>query len=121
MNDQHPSASDTFRASDVMRGMLITAIVALVGYFAVLPAPAPGHGGFVMTHTGSLMLLVGVAMQLTILVGRPLLARYERARGIEGRLSPVAIHFLQLIADGLTVLLFALAVFGGISRAESGI
>lgn len=119
--DQQSPVSNSFHASDAARGVLITGIIAIIGYFAMVPAPAPEQGGFWITHTGLSMLLVGIVLQLTIVFGRPQLARYERANGLEGQLSPMAIHVLQLLADGVTVLLFALAVFGGISSFESGI
>jgi hypothetical protein len=120
-SDNQPSAANSFRTVDAARGMLITAVVGFVGYFAVIPAPASGQRGFSPTHNGLLMLLVGVALQLAIIFGRPLIARFERARGMEGQISPMVIHFLQLLADGVTILLFALAVFGGITQAESSI
>src|ERR1700741_3104026 len=113
--------SSSLRGSDALRGVVITFIAGFVGYFPRLPAPEPGQSGFVITHAGMLMLLTGIALQLSIIFGRPLVARFERLQGMEGQISPMAIYVLQLLADGLTVLLFALAVFGGITRFENSI
>ena len=121
IRDNRSSATSSFRTVDTARGMLITVVVTMIGYFAVIPAPAPGQGGFFITHNGLAMLLIGAVLQLVIIFGRPLIARFERAQGMEGQISPMVIHVLQLLADGLTILLFAVAVFGGISQVESGI
>jgi len=121
MSDSRPSVFESLRATDAIRGVLITAIVGVVGYFAVRPAPESGQGGFALTRYGWLMLLIGVALQLVIIFGRPLMVRFERARDMEGQISPIVIYVLQLLADGVTVLLFALAVFGGLSRVESSL
>ena len=115
------SAANSFRTIDAARGLLITVTIGIVGYFAVIPPPASGQSAFSITHSGLSMLLVGVVLQLAIIFSRPLVARFERARGMEGQISPMVIHVLQLLADGLTVLLFALAVFGGITQAASSI
>jgi hypothetical protein len=120
-NENRPPALASFRTVDAIRGMLITVIIGIVGYFVIVPAPDPAPGGFSMTHTGLSMLLIGAVLQLAIIFGRPLIARFERAQGLPGQVSLMAIHVMQLLADGLTVLLFALAVFGGISRFENGI
>jgi len=111
--------SNPWRALDAARGLLITLIGGVIGYFAIVPAPASSR--FWISHNGLLQLSIGVALQLAIVVGRPLLTRYERAHGLEGQLSPMLIHVLQLVADGASVLLFALAVFGGIASFENGI
>jgi hypothetical protein len=119
--NEPPSADASIRGADAARGVLITAVVGFVGYFAVVPAPAPDKSRFWITHNGLAMLLVGVVLQLAIVFGRPLVARFERARGMEGQLSPMLVHVMQLLADGATVLLFALAVFGGITQVESDV
>jgi hypothetical protein len=56
-----------------------------------------------------------------MLLGNWLVGRYERAHGLEGQLAPTARHILGLVADGVSVLLFALAVFGGIAGAALSI
>jgi len=120
-SDNPPSTVNSLRAADAVRGLLITVIIGIVGYFAIIPPPASGKSTFSITHNGLSMLLIGAVLQLAIIFSRSLIARFERAQGMEGQLSPMVIHILQLLADGVTVLLFALAVFGGITQAESSI
>lgn len=115
-NDNRHTTINSLRAVDAARGAIITVIAGVVGYFALAPAPKPGQGELSISPTGLSMLLIGITLQLAILFGRPLIARFERARGLEGQVSPIAFHVFQLLADGLTVLLLALAVFGGIAR-----
>jgi hypothetical protein len=115
------SNANSLRAADAARGVLITVISGVVGYFALIPAPKSGEGGFWITHNGLSMLLVAIALQLAIIFGRPLLARFERAQGMDGQVSPMAIHVAQLLADGATVLLFALAIFGGMAAFNNSI
>ena len=109
------SSLDSLRLADAARGIVITVIAAVIGYFVLAPS-----GRAVSRFTMS-MLVVGGCLQAAIVFARPLLARFERAHGLEGQVSPMAIHVSTLLADGLTVLLFALAVFGGIARSESGL
>ena len=115
------STNHPWSAVDAARGLLITLIGGFIGYFAIVPAPAGDSSRFWISHNRLLQLSIGVLLQLAVLVGRPLIARYERANGVEGQLSPMLIHVMQLVADGFSVLLFALAVFGGISNVESDI
>jgi hypothetical protein len=61
------------------------------------------------SSTGSrTMLIVGIAVQLIILLVRLL------AKRLGDELAPTAIAIAELIADGVTVLLFALATYMGI-------
>lgn len=60
------------------------------------------------------MVLTGLGLQALLLAVRTLTARYERTAGLEGQLSPLAVYLFELIADGVTVFLFALATYRGI-------
>lgn len=62
-------------------------------------------------------LLVGIGLQLLVLVVRRLVAGREGARA----LPPAAMPVFELVVDGITVLLFALATFRGIGHSLSGI
>jgi hypothetical protein len=120
-SDEGQSTIGSLRTVDAARGIVITVIAAVIGHFVLTPSSGPGLGGPAVSRYGLTMLLVAIVLQIVLLVGRPLIARYERAHGLDGQISPVAIHVFQLVADGLTVLLFALAVFGGITQSESNI
>ena len=112
-------AADGLRTEDVVRGVLIAVISAVAGYWILVPAEDAALGPF----EGKRLAYIGVAiaLQLGVLAGNWLVRRYERAHGMEGQIAPDARHVLQLLADGVSVLLFALAVFGGIVGAANTI
>jgi hypothetical protein len=61
------------------------------------------------SSTGSrTMLIVGLVVQVVVLVARALATRHG------GEISATAIAVVELIADGVTVFLFALATYMGI-------
>lgn len=55
----------------------------------------------------------GLAVQLGLFGLRRRVQRQERAQGIDGAWLPTLNHLGALLADGLTVLLVAIAVFQG--------
>jgi hypothetical protein len=117
---QPRDAAVGLRAQDYVRGVLIAIISAVAGYWILVPE-AEGAARGAMSSRGVAMVAVGVALQLGVIGGNWLVARYERAHGLQGQLAPTARHILQLLADGVSVLLFALAVFGGIVGAANSI
>jgi hypothetical protein len=114
-----PAAADGLRTQDVVRGLVIALVSLVAGYWILVPAEDAALGRF----EGKRLAYIGiaVALQLAVLAGNWLVRRYERAHGMEGQIAPDARHVLQLLADGVTVLLFALAVFGGVIGAAGDI
>ena len=110
---------DGLRAEDAVRGVLIGVISVAAGFWILRPAEgsgrAPATGGQVA------MIAIAVGLQLAVFAGNWLVRRWERVHGMEGQVAPHARHVLQLLADGASVLLFALAVFGGIGGAALSI
>ena len=53
----------------------------------------------------------GLALQGLVILARFLTARYERRHRMEGQLLPAAMFVAELIADGVSVFLFALGTF----------
>jgi hypothetical protein len=105
--------------ADLARGAVIALISLVAGYWIMVPKQDAVLGPL----AGRRLWLLGIALalQLFVLGGNWLVRRYERANDMEGQLAPDARHILQLLADGVSVLLFALAVFGGIVGAASSI
>jgi hypothetical protein len=66
-------------------------------------------------------LLVGLGLQTLLFIVRRLTARYERAAGLQGQLSPFAVYLFELIVDAITVFLFALATFRGFLQYSDAI
>jgi hypothetical protein len=95
-----PSARE-MRLGSISRGIIIAAMVT--GYAWALKQPAASL---------TAAFLIAAGLQLAVLAIRRFVAR-ER--------QPLALFTFELIADGATVLLFALGVFGGISRAAAGV
>lgn len=113
------SAADGLRTGDLARGALIALISLVAGYWIIVPAEDAALGRFEGKRLA--WIVIAVAVQVVVLAGNWLVRRYERAHGMEGQIAPDARHVLQLLADGVTVLLFALAVFGGVIGAAGDI
>jgi hypothetical protein len=107
------------RTADFARGVIIALVSLLAGYWIL----APKQDAVLGQPSGNRLAYIGIAVGLQVLVlgGNWLVRRYERAHGMEGQIAPDARHVLQLLADGVSVLLFALAVFGGIVGAANDI
>jgi hypothetical protein len=107
------------RTVDWVRGAIIGLISLVAGFWILRPAAesgrAPVSGGQVA------LIAIAIGLQVAVFAGTWLARRWENARGMPGAISPHALHVLQLLADGVTVLLFALAVFGGIAGAALAI
>jgi hypothetical protein len=86
------------RLSGAVRGLLIG--VLLTGYTVVSKQP-----GASLTAT----FLIGAGLQLAVIVVR---------RWLPAERQPLVVYIFELIADGATVLLFALGVFGGIMKVS---
>jgi hypothetical protein len=82
------------RWSSTLRGV---AIAVLLGAYGLLVNS--GGGGFKSS------LLIAAGLQIAMLLAR---------RFVPGYLQPQVIDTIELLADAVTVLLFALGVFGGI-------
>jgi hypothetical protein len=84
------------RIASWMRGIFIAVLVVAYGWFVKAP-----HASMTSSF------LVGVLLQLAIVVVR----RFVPAESL-----PEAQDIFEMIADGVTVLMFALGVFGGIAH-----
>ena len=60
------------------------------------------------------MLAIGLGLQALLFAVRMLTARYERAAGLEGYLSPLAVYIFELAVDAVTVSLYAWATYRGL-------
>jgi hypothetical protein len=60
------------------------------------------------------MLGIGLGLQALLFAVRMLTARYERAAGLEGYLSPLAVYIFELAVDAVTVSLYAWATYRGL-------
>ena len=88
------------RMSSAVRGTIIAILIA--GYAWQFKQPAMSL---------SMSLLVAAGLQFVVIVIR---------RFVTADQQPLALYIFEMIADGATVLLFALGVFGGIANiAES--
>jgi hypothetical protein len=84
------------RLSSRVRGVLITALIAGYGWLFSLPQGSFAEG-----------LLIAAVMQVAVILLR---------RWVPRDTQPAALHVFEMIADGITVLLFALGVFGSINH-----
>jgi hypothetical protein len=81
------------------RGVAIAVLIGLYGWFMRQPA-----GSFAVG------LLVGAGLQILVLALR---------RFVPADRLPQAMYVFEFVADGVTVLMFALGVFGGIASTTA--
>ncbi len=89
------------RLSTTVRGIIITVLIALYSWIF------KQSGGSL-----AVALLIGAAVQIAVVVVRRIVPAAHR---------PQTIHIVELIADGVTVLLFAVGVLGAISAMPEGV
>jgi hypothetical protein len=85
----------------MVRGVVIAALMVIYGWIRGAPQPS-----------FTLMLLVGALLQFLVILIRRFLPADQLAR---------AQDVFELVADGVTVLCFALGVYGGIARIPAGV
>ena len=100
------------RRHGVVRSVLITYGTAASGYFVARHLHAetvPALGGIFSAYAAT---LIGLATQIALLIGRMLIKRHaaDPETAIKGY------YVVELIGDGVTVFLFALATFGALLR-----
>lgn len=83
------------RLSSASRGWFIAGFLAVYGWFIKQPGTSM-----------EVLFLVGAALQLVVILIR---------RFVPAELQSEAIYLHEYLADGVSVLLFALGVFGGIA------
>jgi hypothetical protein len=84
--------------------------------YGALRSALIGYGVIAFTFfppTRTLMLW-GLGMQIAVIVARKLIERQVR----DPQIASKTLMLLELVADGLTVALFAIATLGGIMRFE---
>jgi len=118
---QLDSRFEALRLGGAVRGGIITYGVALSSFLMAQAgdaraAPGRGSGGGLLP-----MVLLAVVLQGVVLVLRWASRRYERAHDLEGQVTPLAMLLFELLVDGVTVALFAIGTFRGITRIADGI
>lgn len=96
---------------DRLRGLIIALLALLLAFLPGMPS-AP------IAPTW-LLIGAGLALQLGLFVLRRFVQQQERAHGIAGAWSPTVVHVGALLADGLTVLLVAIAMFQGMLNSAT--
>jgi len=112
---ESPSPLEQQRFYGVVRTTLITYGVAAFTYLfsqSTSSDPPQAFGGFASAQS---VVLGGLGLQLLLLAARALIKRYapDRDSAVQGFIV------LELIGDGVTVLLFALGTLGAITHGAS--
>jgi hypothetical protein len=97
------------------RTAFITYGIAAYTYLLARPGPADAAKAFGVGASASAFLLSGLGLQILLIA-----ARFTIKRAMPDReMSAQALGIVELIADGVTVLLFAMATFGAIAHAPA--
>jgi hypothetical protein len=103
------SRYEHLRLQTSIRGAIIG--YGIAAYALLVPASPVGALSPFPTFDGKAMLLIGLVLQGMVLTGRALARRYEDAHLLQHEVTPLVVFVLELVADGVTVLLFALATY----------
>ena len=98
-----------------VRGALIVYGVAAFTWLFAKTSPATDAGAATPLRSLLGMVVVGLALQVLWWLVRRLLARAEPDPDAAVVLTAQARYIFEIIVDGVTVLLFALATFGALS------
>ena len=106
-------------------GRTRSAIIAYgIGAYTVFVPHAAGPAGSTAANIAveiTSMLFTATALQLLVFVVRAIAAAYERVTEKELPLGPLAMYVFELLVDGATVLLFALATYRGVAQLAAGL
>jgi len=105
------------RVHGAVRTALIGYGVAAFAYFQF--GSSPGIASQAVGYWGSArgFVLLGIGLQLILLVARALIKRYVP----DGASATQIMSVCEIIADGATVLLFAMATLGSMTRVADGL
>jgi hypothetical protein len=106
------SPYESLRLQGSIRVMIIGYGVAGLSLLLFRQGPAAAEGS--LSRSVLYTLLTGLALQALLFIVRTVTARYERALGLDGYFSPLAIYLFELIVDAVTVFLFAWATYRGL-------
>jgi hypothetical protein len=106
------SPYESLRLQGSIRVMIIGYGVAGLSLLLFRQGPVTADGS--LSRSVLYSLLTGLALQALLFIVRAATARYERAIGLEGHLSPLAIYVFELIVDAVTVFFFAWATYRGL-------
>ena len=106
------STSEQDRRAGALRTALISYGVAAFTYLLVRPGSAGEAKAFGFGGSAATFVLGGLALQVFLIVARLVIKRLATDRDVAAQLFVI----LELIGDGVTVLLFALATLGAINH-----
>ena len=95
------------------RTAFITYGIAAYTYLIARPGPVDAAKAFGVGASASAFLLSGLGVQIVVIIARLIVKRVIA----DQEMSAQALGILELIADGVTVLLFAMATLGAIAHA----
>ena len=109
----------TLRLSGLARSTLIGYGVAVFTWLFSRQMPADADHASSGSAGG--MLAAGLGVQLVLFLIQRWAAHYDRNHGPDDAISPVVMYSCEILLDGVTVLLFAIATFSGIAQFTSDI
>ena len=112
------SKTASLRVTGAVRGLIIAYGIGAYALISQKFATArPDTGSF--TDSPLNLIVLGLVVQAVRWAVLWAVGRYEKAHDLEGALSPTVMYGVDLVIDGITVLLFAVATFQSISGVAS--
>ena len=113
------SKATSLRVSGAVRGLIIAYGIGAYAVISQKLGPASRSESSSFSDSPLNLILIGLGVQLVRWAVMWAVGRYEKANDLEGALSPTVMYGLDLVIDGVTVLLFAVATFQSISGVAS--
>ncbi len=111
------SPVQTFDPASVVRGVIIAYGIGAYALISHKLGTTAGSDAGSFGESALYLIVIGLGLQVIRWLVMRAVGRYEKSRGLEGALSPTAAQAIDLLIDGVTVLLFAVATFRGIGGA----
>ena len=113
------SKTKSLRVAGAIRGLVIAYGIGAYALISQKLGPALRSESGSFSDSPLNLILIGLGVQLVRSAVMWAVGRYEKAHDIEGALSPTVMYGVDLVIDGVTVLLFAVATFQSISGIAS--
>jgi len=115
--DARASRANALTTAATLRGLLVAYGIGAYSLMRLHLSPVAPVELVLFFHDLQTLILVGLGIQAIRWVALRTVAAYEKEHGLEGVLSPNVMSIVDLVIDGVTVLLFALATFRSIMNA----
>ena len=116
-----PRSAEKLSVAGTVRGLIIAYGIGAYALISRNFDPSSQRDTVSFGESSLNLILIGLSVQAVRWVVMQAVARYEKTHDVEGVFSPTVMYGVDLVIDGVTVLLFAVATLRGISGVAASI